>query len=119
MTGGVRLSRKEFFKHSAIASLGLAAPPMFASTGSGAEIVGGNQSFPGMKIKDIRPIVLADRHIFVQVLTEEGIAGIGQPSQSGPNNAKIMIAWFESLRNILVGEDPRYIEAAAYIVLWN
>ena len=103
-------SRKEFFKHSAMASLGLASAPLLAATGASEEKPRNDQRGTVMKIKDIRPIVLAGRYVFVQVLTEDGISGIGQPSQTGPNNAKVMLSWIESLRNMLVGEDARDIE---------
>jgi D-arabinonate dehydratase/D-galactarolactone cycloisomerase len=60
-----------------------------------------------MKIQETKTIVLADRFVLVQVVTDEGIIGIGECS---PMNATVTVPMVELLRDIIEGEDPRNIE---------
>ena len=108
MTDKARFSRKEFFRRSAMASLGLAVAPMPVLSAASKD----KAEKAGLKltIQDVRPIVLADRYVYVQVLTKEGVTGIGEPSHTGPNNAQVMIPMIKALRDLLVGEDPHNME---------
>ncbi|GLY62374.1 galactokinase [Pectobacterium brasiliense] len=60
-----------------------------------------------MKITDVR-VILANRYMFVEVTTDEGLTGIGESGAWGFLDASKGAV--EALRTYLIGQDPRRIE---------
>ena len=61
-----------------------------------------------MKITDVRATLLKTGSIFVRVLTDDGITGIGECS---PMNGRVLRHFVEAaLKPLLLGEDPREVD---------
>ena len=66
---------------------------------------------PNLKITDIQvfPTSVGSRNlIFVKVLTDQGIYGIGEAYSCGPDEATVKV--IEDYKTWLVGQDPRNIQ---------
>ena len=62
-----------------------------------------------MKILDVKTTLLKTGSIFVQVLTDGGIAGIGECS---PMHGRVLAHFVDTaLKPLVVGEDPREMAA--------
>ena len=64
-----------------------------------------------MKISEIQTFLVRDAHrniVFVKVLTDEGIHGIGEAFSCGPDDATVRVV--EHFAEWLAGEDPRNVE---------
>jgi L-alanine-DL-glutamate epimerase-like enolase superfamily enzyme len=93
-------ARRSFLKLAGLGAAGLSAAP-FACAAAVAETA------PKMKITDVRTVVLGDRFVVVQVVTDQGLVGIGEASPMYHRVVVPTVAW---IRDLLVGEDPRDIE---------
>ncbi len=60
-----------------------------------------------MKITDVKTI-LANRYLFVEVHTDEGLVGIGESGTWGFLDASLGAV--EALKSYLIGQDPLRIE---------
>ena len=70
-----------------------------------------------MKITEIRTIPV-DRYLFVQVVTDEGITGLGESGTWGYLEASEKAV--ETFRRYLIGQDPRRIEHHwQYLYRWS
>jgi L-alanine-DL-glutamate epimerase-like enolase superfamily enzyme len=58
-------------------------------------------------IQDVRAIVLADRFVLVQILTDQGVVGFGECS---PMNPAVTVPIIQVIRDIIKGEDALQIE---------
>jgi len=70
-----------------------------------------------MKIVDIRTVPV-DRYLFVEVLTDEGIKGLGESGAWGYLEASAQAV--ETFKRYLIGQDPRRIEHHwQYLYRWS
>jgi L-alanine-DL-glutamate epimerase-like enolase superfamily enzyme len=70
-----------------------------------------------MKITDVRTTLLKTGSIFVQVLTDEGISGIGECS---PMHGPVLAHFVDTaLKPLVVGEDPREIDRLWHKMLFR
>ncbi|HEX4947648.1 MAG TPA: mandelate racemase/muconate lactonizing enzyme family protein [Blastocatellia bacterium] len=97
-----QLTRREYLKQSAYGFAGLMLSSLPALNVFGQEKRAGK-----LTIRSVKPVVLAERIILVQVTTDQGITGWGESSAMG---AKELVPLIHSLNEIVVGEDPRDIE---------
>lgn len=70
-----------------------------------------------MKIVDVRTVAV-DRYLFVEVLTDEGIKGLGESGAWGYLEASAQAV--ETFKRYLIGQDPRRIEHHwQYLYRWS
>ncbi len=91
-----RLSRREYLNRSALGLAGLTLGSLPALNVFGQEKRSGK-----LTIRDLKPIVLANQIILVQVFTDQGIVGWGECSPMGYKQIVPLVEW---LREIVVGE---------------
>ena len=93
------MNRRQFTKCiTALGALSLTSTRSFSSTGRG--------KIP-MKITDVRTVPVS-RYLFVQVLTNEGITGLGESGTWGFLEASEKA--IETFKRYLIGQDPLRIE---------
>jgi L-alanine-DL-glutamate epimerase-like enolase superfamily enzyme len=97
-----QLTRRAYLKQAAcgFAGLMLGSPPAL-------NVFGQEKRAGKLTIRSVKPVVLADRIILVQVTTDQGVTGWGESSAMGAKELAPLINW---LNEIVVGEDPRDIE---------
>ncbi|HYM13452.1 MAG TPA: enolase C-terminal domain-like protein, partial [Bryobacterales bacterium] len=106
------MKRREFLAGSGAPLLGAAAlaqAPRTSSGGAGSPVSYGGR--PAIKITDIQThmVGVGGRNlIFVKVLTDQGIHGIGEAYSVGPDEATV--AAIADFKRWIVGMDPRNIE---------
>ena len=64
-----------------------------------------------MKIDQIQTFLVRDAHrniVFVKVLTDEGIHGLGEAFSCGPDDATVKV--IDHFADWITGEDPRNVE---------
>ena len=70
-----------------------------------------------MKITDIKTLPV-DRYLFVQVITDKGIVGLGESGAWGYLEASEKAV--ETFKRYLIGQDPRLIEHHwQYLYRWS
>ena len=119
------MRRRFFLKHGAFAA---AAPFVAAAQQAGGggrggmsrgAIAGGLQPLdggrigntPAMKITDIRTFLVGAggrNWVYVKVLTDQGIYGIGEAYSAGPDEATVKVV--EDFKTWLIGNDPRNVQ---------
>jgi galactonate dehydratase len=96
------MKRREFLA-------GTGAPLLAASAAAQGPAAGAGK--PAIKITDIKTFVVGvggRNYVFVKVLTDQGIHGIGEAYSVGPDEATV--ATIQDFKRWLVGLDPRNIE---------
>src|SRR5688572_19432284 len=66
---------------------------------------------PAMKITDIKTFLVGAggrNWVYVKILTDQGLFGIGEAYSSGPDEATVKV--IEDFKTWLVGEDPRNVQ---------
>ncbi len=103
------MKRREFLAGSGVPLLAAAMPQAATQrAGLSSEPVGGR---PAIKITDIKTYMVGvggRNYIFVKVLTDQGIHGIGEAYSVGPDEATV--AAINDFKSWIVGMDPRNIE---------
>ena len=98
------MKRRHFLKNAGLASAApLAAAPMQAPAPMGDK--------PAIKITDIKTFLVwsgGRNWVYVKVLTDQGIHGIGEAYSCGPDEATVKV--IEDYKLWLVGQDPRNIQ---------
>jgi galactonate dehydratase len=96
------MKRREFLTGSSVPLLAAAAPAQAPQSYGGK---------PAIKITDIKTYMVGAggrNYIFVKVLTDQGIHGIGEAYSVGPDEATV--ATINDFKRWLVGLDPRNVE---------
>ena len=68
-------------------------------------------SMPAMKITDIKTFLVGAENrnwVYVKVLTDQGIYGIGEAYSAGPDEATVKV--IEDFKSWLIGNDPRNVQ---------
>src|SRR5262245_60912030 len=84
-----------------------------AATGAGLQPLDGGKigNAPAMKITDIKTFLVGAggrNWIYVKVLTDQGVFGIGEAYSAGPDEATVKV--IEDFKLWLVGQDPRNVQ---------
>src|SRR4051794_17492902 len=64
-----------------------------------------------MKISDIKTFVVGAgtrNWLYLKILTDQGLYGIGEPYSAGPDEATVKA--IEDFKQLLIGQDPRNIQ---------
>src|SRR5581483_10916144 len=103
------MKRREFLAGSGVPLLAAAMPQAGSQrAGLSSDPAGGR---PAIKITDIKTYMVGvggRNYIFVKVLTDQGIHGIGEAYSVGPDEATV--AAINDFKSWIVGMDPRNVE---------
>ena len=100
------MKRRQFLRDAGVATA--AAAPMAAAPFQAPAPMGDQ---PAIKITDIKTFLVwsgGRNWIYVKVLTDQGIEGIGEAYSCGPDEATVKV--IEDYKLWLVGQDPRNIQ---------
>src|SRR3954454_10563759 len=108
------MNRRQFLKNA-----GLIAAAPFAATAQqrarslGLQPLNGGKigNTPAMKITDIKTFLVGAggrNWVYVKILTDQGLEGIGEAYSAGPDEATVKV--IEDFKSWLVGNDPRNVQ---------
>ena len=115
--------KRRRFLSAALAAAPLAAQPPAGQVGMGRRTAGpsehGLQPLNGgkigntgaMKITDIKTFLVGGggrNWVYVKILTDQGIYGIGEAYSAGPDEATVKV--IEDFKSWLIGNDPRNVQ---------
>lgn len=94
---------------------------MGGDTGRGLQPLDGGKigNTPAMKITDIKTFLVGAggrNWVYVKILTDQGIHGIGEAYSAGPDEATVKV--IEDFKRWLVGQDPRNVQYL-YDLMYN
>ena len=101
------MKRREFLARSGA----LSGAPLFGAAALAPQAGPGPALRPALKITDIKTYLVnsgSRNLVFVKVLTDQGLEGIGEAYSVGPDEATV--AAIHDYKRWLVGMDPRHIE---------
>src|SRR5262245_66119666 len=83
-----------------------------AAAGAGLQPLDGGKigNTPAMKITDIKTFLVGAggrNWVYVKILTDQGIFGIGEAYSAGPDEATVKV--IEDFKSWLIGNDPRTV----------